>query len=148
MLDAGSAVDPTARVASVLPGAFVRRLPEAGGFAAAANDVIDVVQGATFLLFCHDDVVLDPAAVRLLVEEAFRSNAAIIGPKLVEYDHPDILLEVGMAIDRFGVPHSGIEPGELDQEQHDAVRDVFFVSSTVMLVRVPTSSPSSAASTP
>ena len=40
-----------------------------------------------------------------------------------------------MAIDRFGVPHSGIEPGELDQEQHDAVRDVFFVSSTVMLVR-------------
>jgi GT2 family glycosyltransferase len=135
VLDAGSAVDPTARVAGVLPGAFVRRLPEAGGFAAAANDVIDVVKGATFLLFCHDDVVLDPSAVRLLVEEAFRSNAAIIGPKLVAYDHPDILLEVGMAIDRFGVPHSGIEPGELDQEQHDAVRDVFFVSSTAMLVR-------------
>ena len=97
--------------------------------------MIDVVKGATFLLFCHDDVVLDPSAIRLLVEEAFRSNAAIIGPKLVEYDHPDILLEVGMAIDRFGVPHSGIEPGELDQEQHDSVRDVFFVSSTVMLVR-------------
>ncbi len=135
VLDTGSAVDPTARVASVLPGAFVRRLPEAAGFAAAANDVIDVVKGATFLLFCHDDVVVDPSAVRLLVEEAFRSNAAIIGPKLVEYDHPDVLLEVGMAIDRFGVPHSGIEPGELDQEQHDSVRDVFFVSSTAMLVR-------------
>ncbi|MGZ6996356.1 MAG: glycosyltransferase, partial [Acidimicrobiia bacterium] len=135
VLDAGSTVDPTARVASVLPGAFVRRLPEAGGFAAAANDVIDVVQGATFILFCHDDVVVDPSAIRLLVEEAFRSNAAIIGPKLVQYDHPEVLLEVGMAIDRFGVPHSGIEPGELDQEQHDSVRDVFFVSSTVMLVR-------------
>ena len=65
----------------------------------------------------------------------YRSNAAIIGPKLVEYDHPEVLLEVGLAIDRFGVPHSGIEPGELDQEQHDSVRDVFFVSSTVMLVR-------------
>ncbi|MGZ4689406.1 MAG: glycosyltransferase [Acidimicrobiia bacterium] len=135
VLDAGSTVDPTARVAGVLPGAFVRRLPEAGGFAAAANDVIDVVQGATFILFCHDDVVVDPSAIRLLVEEAFRSNAAIIGPKLVQYDHPEVLLEVGMAIDRFGVPHSGIEPGELDQEQHDSVRDVFFVSSTVMLVR-------------
>ena len=135
VLDAGSTDDPTARVAGVAPGAFVRRLPEAGGFAAAANDVIDVVQGATFILFCHDDVVVDPSAIRLLVEEAFRSNAAIIGPKLVEYDHPDVLLEVGMAIDRFGVPHSGIEPGELDQEQHDSVRDVFFVSSTVMLVR-------------
>jgi GT2 family glycosyltransferase len=135
VLDAGSTADPTARVAAVAPSAFVRRHPEAGGFAAAANDVIDVVQGATFILFCHDDVVVDPTAIRLLVEEAYRSNAAIIGPKLVEYDHPDVLLEVGMAIDRFGVPHSGIEPGELDQEQHDAVRDVFFVSSTVMLVR-------------
>lgn len=135
VLDAGSTEDPTARVAGVLPGAFVRRLPDAGGFAAAANDVIEVVKGATFILFCHDDVVVDPSAVRLLVEEAFRSNAAIIGPKLVDYDRPDVLLEVGQAIDRFGVPHSGIEPGELDQEQHDSVRDVFFVSSTVMLVR-------------
>lgn len=135
VLDAGSADDPTARVAGAMPGAFVRRLPEAGGFAAAANDVIDVVKGATFILFCHDDVVVDPSAIRLLVEEAFRSNAAIIGPKLVDYDHPEVLLEVGQAIDRFGTPHSGIEPGELDQEQHDSVRDVFFVSSTVMLVR-------------
>lgn len=135
VLDAGSAVDPTARVAGAMPGAFVRRLPEAGGFATAANDVIDVVQGATFILFCHDDVVVDPTAIRLLVEEAFRSNAAIIGPKLVAYDQPEVLLEVGQAIDRFGTPHSGIEPGELDQEQHDSVRDVFFVSSTVMLVR-------------
>jgi GT2 family glycosyltransferase len=134
VLDAGSAEDPTARVASVLPGAFVRRLPQAS-FAAAANDVIGVVQGATFVLFLHDDVVVDADAIRLLVEEAYRSNAAIIGPKLVEYDHPDVLLEVGQAIDRFGVPHSGIEPGEVDQEQHDAVRDVFFVSDTVMLVR-------------
>ncbi len=134
VLDAGSTEDPTARVASVLPGAFVRRLPQ-GGFASAANDVIDVVRGATFILFLHDDAVVDPDAIRLLVEEAFRSNAAIIGPKVVDYEHPDVLLEVGQAIDRFGVPHSGIEPGEVDQEQHDAVRDVFFVSATVMLVR-------------
>ena len=53
----------------------------------------------------------------------------------MEYDHPEVLLEVGRAIDRFGGAHTGIEPGELDQEQHDAVRDVFYVSSAVMLVR-------------
>jgi GT2 family glycosyltransferase len=127
VLDAGSTVDPTARVAAVAPGMFVRRLPEDAGFATVANDVLDVVTGATFLLFVHDDVVLDPSAIRLLVEEAYRSNAAILGPKLVDYDRPEVLLEVGMAIDRLGHPHSGIEPGELDQEQHDAVRDVFFV---------------------
>ncbi len=135
VLDAGSTVDPTARVAGALPGAFVRRLRQEQGFAAVANDALEVVKGATFLLFCHDDVVLDRSAVRLLVEEGYRSNAAILGPKIVDYDRPEVLLEVGLAIDRLGVPHSGIEPGELDQEQHDAVRDVFFVSSPVMLVR-------------
>ena len=40
-----------------------------------------------------------------------------------------------MAVDHYGVPFSGIEPGEVDQEQHDAVRDVFFVSDAAMLVR-------------
>ena len=40
-----------------------------------------------------------------------------------------------MAVDHYGVPFSGIEPGEVDQEQHDAVRDVFYVSDAAMLVR-------------
>ena len=93
------------------------------------------VEGATFLLFCHDDVVLDPDAVRVMVEEAYRSNAGIVGPKLVDYDHPEVLLEVGMTVDHYGVPFSAIEPGEIDQEQHDGVRDVFFVSHAAMLVR-------------
>ena len=88
-----------------------------------------------FLLFCHDDVVLDPDAARLLVEEAYRSNAGIVGPKLVDRDNPDVLLEVGMSIDHYGVPFSGIEPDEVDQEQHDGVRDVFYVSHAAMLVR-------------
>ena len=40
------------------------------------------VQGADFYLLCHDDVALDPTAVRVMMEEAYRSNAAIVGPKL------------------------------------------------------------------
>ena len=40
-----------------------------------------------------------------------------------------------MTVDHYGVPFSTIEPGEIDQEQHDGVRDVFFVSHAVMLVR-------------
>ncbi|MFN8037083.1 MAG: glycosyltransferase [Acidimicrobiia bacterium] len=134
VVDAGSAQDPTGRVAAVLPHAFVHRT-EPAGFAAAANVALDTVEGASFLLFCHDDVELDPSCVRLLVEEAFRSNAAVLGPKLVPADDPQRLLSVGLAIDRFGVPFSGIEPGEFDQEQHDGVRDVFFVPSAALLVR-------------
>jgi GT2 family glycosyltransferase len=135
VVDDGSAEDPTARIAGVTPGAFVRRLPEPVGFARAADDAAASVEGATFLLICHDDSVLDPPAVRLLVEEAYRSNAAIVGAKIVEHDRPEVLLEVGWTVDRFGHPSTGIEPGEVDQEQHDAVRDVFAVTTTTMLVR-------------
>ncbi len=136
VVDADSTEDPTTRVAAVLPGAFVHRAPGAHpGFAAAANEALELVAGATFFVACHDDVVLAPDAVRLMVEEAYRSNAAIVGPKLVSASDPDVLLEVGRSIDRLGGSHTGIEPGELDQEQHDAVRDVFYVSSAAMLVR-------------
>lgn len=136
VVDCGSDQDPTTRVAPVLPAAYVRRLGAGAGFAAAANEALGAVQNAMFLLLCHDDVVLDPSAVRILVEEAYRSNAGIVGPKLVSVDDPEVLLEVGRAIDRFGAPYTGIEPGELDQEQHDGVRDVFYVTTATMLVRV------------
>jgi GT2 family glycosyltransferase len=135
VVDGGSTDDPTARIAAQLPGAFVRLLGEDAGFAAAANEALRTVEGATFLLLCHDDVVPEPPAVRILVEEAYRSNAGIVGPKLVSADDPGILLEVGRAIDRFGVAYTGIEPGEFDQEQHDGVRDVFYVTTASMLVR-------------
>lgn len=124
----------TPRVALVFPTAFVRPT-ESRGIAACANEAIATVAGAPFFLFCHTDVVVEPSAVRLLVEEAYRSNAAIVGPKLVDVDRSEILREVGWSIDRLGVPHSEIERDELDQEQHDAVRDVFFVSDACMLVR-------------
>ena len=126
--------DLAPRVASVIPTAFVRSV-EVRGFAVGANDAIATVAGAPFLLFCHADVVPEPSAVRMLVEEAYRSNAAIIGPKLVDVARPEILREVGWSIDRFGVAHSEIERDELDQEQHDAVRDVFFVSDACVLIR-------------
>src|SRR3954468_5083041 len=135
VVDAGGDHGLTARVASVLPGAFVRRAPGALGFGAAANEVLDVVEGASHFLFCHDDVAPSPDSVRVLVEEAFRSNAGIVTPKIVEWDAPDRLLAVGITVDKLAAPSSLVEPGELDQEQHDAVRDVFAGPSACMLVR-------------
>jgi GT2 family glycosyltransferase len=135
VVDAGSTTDPTTRVAAVLPDAFVHRAGSDAGFGGAADEALRLVRGATFLLCCHDDAVLAPDAVRVLVEEAYRSNAGIVGPKIVSAENPEVLLDVGRSIDRLGGSHTGIEPGELDQEQHDAVRDVFYVSSAAMLVR-------------
>ncbi|HEY4398402.1 MAG TPA: glycosyltransferase, partial [Acidimicrobiia bacterium] len=134
VVDAASDEDPSDRVTDTLPDAFVRRVPHAS-FAAAANEALYTVRNATFLLISHDNVVLDPGVVRIMLEEAFRSNAGIVGPKIVDAGNPEVLIEVGRSIDRFGNPHTGIEPGELDQAQHDAVRDVFYVSDAAMLVR-------------
>jgi hypothetical protein len=134
VVDAGSP-GLTERVAAVMPGAYVRAAPPPATALDAANSVIGTVEGAPYLLFVRTGAVLEVPAVRLLVEEAYRSNAGIAGAKIVDLERPEVLLEVGMSVDHYGVPFTGIEPGEIDQEQHDAVRDVFFVSSTAMLVR-------------
>ena len=135
VIDAGSDVDPTPRVASVLPSAYVFRLTANPGYGPATNEVLTVVEGASFLLLCHDDVALAPDVVRTMVEEAFRSNAGVVAPKLVSWDDPRVLLHVGMSMDKTGVPVPMVEPGELDQEQHDAVRDVFCAPGGCTLVR-------------
>jgi GT2 family glycosyltransferase len=135
VVDAASADDPTARVAEVLPTAYVRRLTQRVGFGRAANEVLGVVDGASHLLLCHDDVAPGPGAVRIMVEEAFRSNAGIVCPKLVEWDRPDRLLSVGQSADKVGAMAPLVERGEFDQEQHDAVRDVFWAPGGCTLVR-------------
>ena len=135
VIDGCRTSDPTPRVASVLPEAYVRRVDGGGTFAALANDALQTVQGASFLAFCHDDVAPDADAIRRMVEEAFRSNAAIVAPKVVEWDRPERLLDVGLVVDKTGTTAPVVDKGELDQEQHDAVRDVFAVTNTCMLVR-------------
>jgi GT2 family glycosyltransferase len=135
VLDAASAVDPTPRVAAVLPGAYVRRLPVNRGFGATANEVLTMVQGASLLLLCHDDIAPDPDAVHIMVEESFRSNAGVVAPKLVSWDDATRLLHVGMGVDKGGAVVDRMEPGEIDHGQHDAVRDVFLAPGGCTLVR-------------
>ncbi len=135
VLDA--AADPTlaARVAAVVPDGRVRPVDGNRGFGSAANALLDIEITSPFLLICHDDIALRPDAVRLLVEEAVRSNAGIVGPKLVDWDEPERLLQVGIDVDKMGATLPIAEPGELDQEQHDAVRDLFATPGACTLVR-------------
>ncbi len=132
----GDQVTIAAIIESRLPNAFVRELGVNAGFGTAANEVLRLVEGQNgFFLFCHDDIAPDRDAVRLLVEELYRSNAGVVGPKLVDWDDPGVLGSVGLGLDRFGEVDQPIEPGEVDQEQHDGVRDVFVIPSAMMLVR-------------
>ncbi|MGH9100288.1 MAG: glycosyltransferase, partial [Acidimicrobiales bacterium] len=135
VLVSGGTSDPTEAVASRLPGAFVRRLPESGGFAAAIDEALWMVQGASFFLLCHDDCALAPDAVHLMVEESFRSNAGIVCPKMVHWDDPRTLLHVGQNTDKTGAVVDRVHDGEIDAGQHDAVRDVFVAPGGCTLVR-------------
>src|SRR5690606_19760035 len=65
-----------AQVRQALPGARFERRKDRN-LAAAANRVVEQGAGAAFVLVVHDDVRLAPDTVRLLVEEAFRSNAGV-----------------------------------------------------------------------
>ena len=64
-------------MASAAPGAYVRRLTDNPGFGAAANEVLEVFEGAAFYLVCHDDIAPEPDVVRVLVV------ARLIGPPAV-----------------------------------------------------------------
>lgn len=135
VIDAGHP-DPIAdRVASLAPDAYLHRLQGTPGFAAAANQALTLVQDATFLLFCRDDVELEERTVTAMAEEMFRSNAGIVTPKFVEWDDPRRLVSVGKGADQFGVAVDLVEPREFDQEQHDGVRDVFVAPTGVQLIR-------------
>ena len=136
MSDEDERADFADHIRSVLPDAFVRDLPTNAGFGSAVNEVLRLVEGDNgFFLICHDDVALEPRVVRTLVAEVFRSNAGIVGPKLTDWDQPRLLQHVGLGLDRFGELDPLVEPGEVDQEQHDAVRDVFVLPSACLLVR-------------
>jgi GT2 family glycosyltransferase len=126
----------TERIQSRIPDAFVRYSLTGEGFASAANEVLDLVEGSNgYFWICHDDVAPEPDALRELVAEMVRSNAGVVGPKLLDWDNPRLLQSVGFGMDRCGELVSPVESMEMDQQQHDSRRDVFMVPSAAMLVR-------------
>ncbi len=141
VLVTGSETDEAAgsirdRIATEAPHAVVRFLGGNPGYSAACNSVLNLVQGESGLFcFMHDDVVLAADAITQLVAEVYRSNAGVVGPKLVHWENSRMIQSVGIASDRFGVELPFADDGELDQEQHDAVQDVFIVPSSCIMIR-------------
>ncbi len=134
--DGGLTTDPTELIHSILPQAVVRHIEGNPGFGLVSNEVARLVDGeGGFFCLMHDDVALDPDAIERLIEETYRSNAGLVGPKLVEWDDPTILQSVGLNVDRIGEVEPLIGENEKDQEQHDSVRDVFALSSACLLIR-------------
>ena len=107
------------------------------GFASLANWALTNVDEteSPFTLIMRDDTALAPGAVTYLVEEMYRSNAGIVGPKLVDWNDPSKLLAVGYGADRRGRRIDLIESDEFDQDQYSAVSDVFVIPSGAQMIR-------------
>jgi len=135
VIDAASDDSVAPEVHEILPEATVLPLVLNQGFAKNANVILDHEALGPYLLICHDDVALAPDCIRRLVEETLRSNAGVVGPKLLDWNDPSRILHVGLGADKTGLVSDLAEPGEYDQEQHDAVRDVFAVPGAVTLLR-------------
>ena len=108
-----------------------------GGFGRAVADAMEseLAGQADFVLLLHDDTALDPGAVEALVEAAGRvDGVGVVGPKVLDWDEPEVLQDIGRSLDRFGYPYSPLEDGEIDQGQYDRIREVLSVSPCAILV--------------
>jgi len=84
----------------------------------------------------HDDCEPAPETLERLLRAASRDRSVVIlGPKVLDGQDHRMLREAGVSIDRAGRRVTGIEPGEIDQGQHDHIRQVLAVGSAGMLVR-------------
>jgi GT2 family glycosyltransferase len=84
----------------------------------------------------HDDCEPAADALEQLLRAASRSRStAVLGPKLMDLSNRRVLREAGITTDRAGRRVTGVEPGEIDQGQHDGSRGVMAVSSAGMLIR-------------
>jgi GT2 family glycosyltransferase len=84
----------------------------------------------------HDDCEPAVDALEQMLRLAGRSQStAVLGPKMKDLADRRVLREAGITVDRAGRRFTGVEPGEIDQGQHDGNRPVLAVSSAGMLIR-------------
>ena len=87
----------------------------------AANQGVEMVQGAAHSCMPRRRRP-GPDAVRLLLEEAYRSNAGLTSPKFVFWTLLTVCWRSAWEQDRVGVVNSLIEEGELDQARRDVAQ--------------------------
>jgi GT2 family glycosyltransferase len=136
-VDNGSTDGSADMLVSALTAERVLRAERNEGFPEAVGRALatPVAAKADFVLLMHDDTALAPDAVAELVGAARSTpGVGVVGPKVLDWEEPRVLREVGMATDRFGYSYSPLEEGEIDQGQHDGAREVLSVSSAAMLV--------------
>ncbi|KQR16675.1 glycosyltransferase family 2 protein [Cellulomonas sp. Leaf334] len=128
----------TAAGGSATPTLRVVRTPGARTFGHAVRRALEADDGlpTTWLWLLHDDSAPAPSALAELVRAVSHApSVAVAGVKQRTWTDPERLLEVGVRSSRSGRRMTDVEPGELDQGQHDGREDVLGVGIAGALVR-------------
>ena len=114
----------------------VLELPRDTGFGAAVAAGLEGAPRTQWVWLLHDDCAVEPTTLQALLEHVELSpSAALLGPKVRDWNDPRVLVEVGVTTDAAGHRETGLERREYDQGQHDDVREVLAVGTAGALVR-------------
>lgn len=111
-----------------------RNLLFAGGMNVGLERAL--ARGYDFVLILNNDVVVDPGMLRQLVRRAAAdARLAAVGPKIYFFDRRDVLWFAGgeLSLWRGWSRHRGLR--QVDRGQHDARRDVDYLTGCALLVR-------------
>ncbi len=82
-----------------------------------------------------EDSCPEPEALEFILNRVQRAPSVVVaGPKIVDWDHPDRIIELGQSLTRYGSRWT-LRRQELDQQQYDHMQDVLGVGPVGMLVR-------------
>jgi GT2 family glycosyltransferase len=117
-------------------GAAVARALQHAAPRGPGTSAPDEERPVPWIWLLHDDCEPAADALEQMLRATGRSKLiAVLGPKLRDLTDRRVLREAGVTVDRAGRRSTGIEPGEIDQGQHDGNRPVLAVSSAGMLIR-------------
>lgn len=85
-------------------------------------------------LLAHDSAPHPRALEELLAAVEIAPSVAVAGPKVMDWERPDVITEFGESMTTLGASVK-LVAGELDQAQHDVTDDVMGVAARGMLVR-------------
>ncbi|KQY47510.1 glycosyltransferase family 2 protein [Cellulomonas sp. Root137] len=123
---------------SAAPALRLVRAPGVRSFGQAVRRglTVDDAPPTTWLWLLHDDSAPAATALSELVRAVGHApSVAVAGVKQRTWTDPERLLEVGLRSSRSGRRMTDVEPGELDQGQHDGREDVLGVGIAGALVR-------------
>src|SRR5439155_4329417 len=106
-VDNGSSDGSSPVLEAALGPERVLKLEQNLGFAGAVAKALESpgAAHADFILLLHDDTIMAPTAMAAMLETAIRvDGVGVVGPKVLDWEDPNVLQEIGLSTDRFGYP--------------------------------------------